>query len=336
MSDLSAPDKGEIVIYTNADGTIQTEVRMHEESLWLSLNQIAELFERDKSVISRHIKKVYNDEELDKSATVAKYATVQIEGARKIERTIEFYNLDMILSVGYRVNSKRGTQFRIWANRILKEHLVQGYTVNQKRLQEQQQQIQKIKESIRLVERSLLDNVETMDQARSVIKILSDFSQGLAILDNYDNESLEISGKTHTPAVVIEKQEFFDVVSAMRRKFDSDLFGKPKDNSFDSSICQMYQSFDGIELYPTIEHKAAILLYLVVKNHSFVDGNKRIAAALFLYFLEKNKLLTRPDGQRAISNDGLAALTLLMAVSKPQEKDTMIQIAITIMNRRQI
>lgn len=333
MSDLSTPGKGEIVIYTNAEGTIQTEVRMHEESLWLSLNQIAELFERDKSVISRHIKKIYNEAELDKSATVAKYATVQIEGGRKIERSIEFYNLDMILSVGYRVNSKRGTQFRIWANRILKEHLVQGYTVNQKRLQEQQQQIQKIKESIRLVERSLLDNIETMDQARSVIKVLSDFSQGLEILDNYDHESLETSGKTHTPAVVIEKQEFLDVVSAMRRNFDSDLFGKPKDKSFDSSICQMYQSFAGTELYPTIEHKAAILLYLVVKNHSFVDGNKRIAAALFLYFLEKNKLLTRPDGQRAISNDGLAALTLLIAVSKPQEKDTMVKIVITVLNR---
>ena len=175
-----------------------------------------------------------------------------------------------------------------------------------------------------------------MDQARSVIKVLSDFSQGLELLDNYDHESLETRGKTHTPAVVVEKQEFLDVVSAMRRDFDSDMFGKPKDNSFDSSVCQMYQSFAGTELYPTIEHKAAILLYLVVKNHSFADGNKRIAAALFLYFLEKNKLLTRPDGQRAISNDGLAALTLLMAVSRPEEKDTMIRIAITIMNRRQV
>ncbi|MFH1076853.1 MAG: virulence protein RhuM/Fic/DOC family protein [Pseudomonadota bacterium] len=328
-------NKGEIIIYTNAEGTIQTEVRLQKESLWLSLNQIAELFERDKSVISRHIKKIYSEEELDESATVAKYATVQIEGGRKIERAIEFYNLDMILSVGYRVNSKRGTQFRIWANRILKEHLVQGYTINQKRLAEQQSQIARLKESIRLVERSLLDNIETMDQARSVIKVLSDFSQGLEILDSYDHDSLETSGKTHTPAVVIKKQEFLEVVSAMRRDFDSDMFGKPKDNSFDSSVCQIYQSFAGTELYPTIEHKAAILLYLVVKNHSFVDGNKRIAAALFLYFLEKNKLLTRPDGQIAISNDGLAALTLLIAVSKPEEKDTMIQIAITIMNRRQ-
>jgi len=328
--------KGEIVIYTDPDGTVQTDVRLEAETLWLTQYQLEELFSTDRTSLVKHIKNILDTGELEEEATCAKFAQVRREGKRQVRRDILYYNLDMILSVGYRVNSKRGTQFRIWANRILKEHLIQGYTVNQKRLQEQQQQIQKFKESIRLVERSLLDNIETMDQARSVIKILSDFSQGLEILDNYDHESLETIGKTHTPAIIIEKQEFLDVVSAMRRDFDSDVFGKPKDNSFDSSVCQMYQSFDGTELYPTIERKAAILLYLVVKNHSFVDGNKRIAAALFLYFLEKNNLLTRPDGQRAISNDGLAALTLLMAVSKPEEKDTMIQIAITIMNGRQV
>lgn len=327
--------KGEMVIYTSPEGKANIDVRLEAETLWLSQRMMAELFGKDSDTIGLHLKNIYLEEELEEKATTEFFSVVQTEGKRRVRRRVKFYNLDAILSVGYRVNSRRGTQFRIWANRILREHLVQGYTVNQKRLQEQQQQIQKFKESIRLVERSLLDNIETMDQARSVIKILSDFSQGLEILDNYDHESLETSGKTHTPAVVIEKQEFLDVVSAMRRDFDSDVFGKPKDDSFDSSVRQMYQSFDGIELYPTIEHKAAILLYLVVKNHSFVDGNKRIAAALFLYFLEKNNLLTRPDGQRTISNDGLAALTLLMALSRPEEKDTMIQIAITVMNRRQ-
>jgi len=242
----------------------------------------------------------------------------------------------MIISVGYRVNSKRGTQFRIWANRILKEHLIQGYTINQKRLREQQQQIQKFKESIRIVERGLSDNIETIDEARNVVKVLADFSQGLEILDNYDHGALETTGKSRWPAVKIELQEFLEVVQAMRRDFDSDIFGKPKDNSFESSVHQMYQSFAGNDLYPTIEHKAAILLYLVVKNHSFVDGNKRIAAALFLYFLEKNNLLTGLDGQKLISNDGLAALTLLIAISKPAEKDTMIQIVITILNQRQL
>jgi len=333
MSDLSTPGNGEIVIYINAEGTIQTEVRMHEENLWLSLNQIAELFERDKSVISRHIKNVYNDAELEKSATVAKYATVQIEGGRKIERSIEFYNLDMILSVGYRVNSKRGTQFRIWANRILKEHLVQGYTINEKRLAEQQNQIARLRESIQLVERSLLEQVETVDDARKVVKVLSEFAQGLKILDDYDHETLEQTGKTVLPAALISENEFLNVVQIMRRDFESAIFGQPKDNSFSSSVNQIYQSFGGYELYPSIEHKAAMLLYFVVKNHSFVDGNKRIAAALFLYFLQKNGILDNPDGHQIISNDGLAALTLLIAISKPEEKDTMVKIVITVLNR---
>lgn len=329
-------DTSKIIIYTAPDGTVQTEVRLQAETLWLTQYQLEELFATDRTSLVKHIKNILETGELEEAATCAKFAQVRQEGKRQVRRDILHYNLDMILSVGYRVNSKRGTQFRIWASRILKEHLIQGYTINQKRLREQQQQIQKFKESIRIVERGLSDNIETIDQARSIVKVLADFSQGLEILDSYDHGSLETCGKSCGPAVKIELQEFLDVVQAMRRDFDSDLFGKPKDNSFDSSVCQMYQSFAGDDLYPTIEQKAAILLYLVVKNHSFVDGNKRIAAALFLYFLEKNNLLTGPDGQKFISNDGLAALTLLIAISKPTEKDTMIQIVITILNRRQL
>ena len=295
---------GEIVIYTSTDGTVHTEVCLVSESLWLSLNQIATLFERDKSVISRHIRNIYKEAELELNSTVAIFATVQREGGRQIERNIEYYNLDMILSIGYRVNSKRGTQFRIWANRILKEHLVKGYTINQKRLFEQQQRIREMKESIAMVERSLLEQVETIDEARTIVRLLSDFSCGLEILDDYDHETLATEGNTGTRAIVIGKEEFMTVVDAMRRDFDSGVFGKPKDASFDSSVNQIYQSFGGTEFYPTIEHKAAMLLYLVVKNHSFVDGNKRIAAALFLYFLEKNGLLYQSDGSRIIGNDG--------------------------------
>ena len=325
---------GEIVIYTSTDGTVHTEVCLVSESLWLSLNQIATLFERDKSVISRHIRNIYKEAELELNSTVAIFATVQREGGRQIERNIEYYNLDMILSVGYRVNSKRGTQFRIWANRILKEHLVKGYTINQKRLFEQQQRIREMKESIAMVERSLLEQVETIDEARTIVRLLSDFSCGLEILDDYDHETLATEGNTGTRAIVIGKEEFMTVVDAMRRDFDSGVFGKPKDASFDSSVNQIYQSFGGTEFYPTIEHKAAMLLYLVVKNHSFVDGNKRIAAALYLYFLEKNGLLYQSDGSRIIGNDGLAALTLLIAVSKPEEKNTMIHIVLSILNRK--
>ncbi|GAB1483360.1 RhuM family protein [Treponema sp.] len=304
-------NKGEIVIYQTPDGTIQTEVRMEAETLWLNLNQISDLFGRDKSTISRHIKKIYLEGELEEPATVALFATVQIEGDRPISRQIEFYNLDMILSVGYRVNSKRGTQFRIWANRILKEHLVQGYTINQKRLTEQRDNILKLRESIQLVERSLLEQAETINDARKIVKILADFAKGLDILDDYDHENLEHKGKTEQSAIVIETAEFLSVVEAMRRDFDSAVFGQPKDNSFDSSVGQIYQSFAGKELYPSIEHKAAMLLYLVVKNHSFFSQS----------------------GRRIISDEGLAALTLLIAVSKPEEKDTMVNIVITILNR---
>lgn len=335
MNNDAMPDKGEIVIYQSPDGTIQTEVRMEAETLWLSLNQIADLFGRDKSTISRHIKRIYVEGELEEPATVALFATVQTEGDRSISRQIEFYNLDMILSVGYRVNSRHGTQFRIWANRILKDYLVQGYTINQKRLVEQQDTILQLRESIQLVERSLLEQADTLDDARKIMQVLSDYAKGLEILDDYDHEQLETHGKTDKPAVIIETTEFLSVVEAMRRDFDSEVFGRPKDASFDSSIGQIYQSFAGKELYPSLEHKAAMLLYLVVKNHSFVDGNKRIAAALFLYFLDKNRLLFNAKGQRRISDEGLAALTLLIAISKPGEKDTMVNIVITILNRNQ-
>jgi hypothetical protein len=306
---------------------------MEAETLWLSLTQLSALFERDKSTISRHIKNIYSEEELGKSATVAVFATVQHEGNRHITRDIECYNLDMILSVGYRVNSRRGTQFRIWANRILKEHLVQGYTINQKRLQEQRDRFARLQEAIQLMERSLLEQTETVDDARKVVRVLAEFSRGLDILDDYDHEHLEQRGNTARSAVVIEPDEFRRIIEDMRRDFDSAVFGRPKDQSFAGSVRQIYQSFGGQELYPAIEDKAAMLLYLVVKNHSFIDGNKRIAAALFLCFLDKNELLFRRDGTCRIGDDGLAALTLLIAVSKPEEKDTMIKIVITILNR---
>jgi len=326
-------NKGEILIYSGSDGSVQISVRLEAETLWLSQKMMAVLFDKDSDTIGLHLKNIYSEQELEETATTEFFSVIQDEGGRKVKREIRFYNLDAIISVGYRVNSKRGTQFRIWASRILKEHLVKGYTINQKRLAEQQSQLARLRESIHLVERSILEQEGTIDTAREMVKVLSEFAQGLAILDDYDHESLEHNGRTHATVVQIESSEFLNVVESMRRDFVTDVFGKPKDESFESSVRQMYQSFNGKELYPTTEHKAAILLYLVVKNHSFVDGNKRIAAALFLYFLERNGLLFREDGSRLIGNDGLAALTLLIAVSKPEEKDTMVSIVITILNR---
>jgi prophage maintenance system killer protein len=290
-SELDTP-RGELIIYTSPDGLAQTEVRLGSETVWLTQKQMVELFQTTKQNVSLHIKNCFTEGELLQESTVKEYLTVQKEGKRKIRRKVEFYNLDVIISVGYRVKSLRGTQFRIWANRILKEYLVKGYALNQKRLREQQQQLQELKQSIRLVERSLLEDTGKPSDAKDTLRILSEFAKGLELLDDYDHVSL-------------------------------------------SSVRQIYQSFNGQDLYPSVEHKAAMLLYFVVENHSIVDGNKRIAAALFLYFLGKNKILFNESGDRIIGDDGLAALTLLVAVSKPEEKETMIHIVLTILNRNQ-
>jgi len=324
---------GEIVIFTAPDGTVETEVRFESETLWLTQQQLESLFETDRTSLAKHIRNILETGELDEAATCAKFAQVRQEGFRQVSREILHYNLDMIISVGYRVNSKRGTQFRIWANRVIKEHLVDGYTINEKRLRERRERLARLGETISLLERTLVEEVGTIDDARSLMRVLATYSRGLEILDDYDHERLESSGLSARTAVIIGTEEFFGVVEGLRRDFDSAVFGRPKDAAFESAVRQIYQSYGGVELYPTIEHKAAMLLYLVTKNHSFVDGNKRIAAAVFLYFLERNRHLFLPDGCRRISDEGLAALTLLIAVSKPEEKDTMVNIVITILNR---
>ncbi|MFQ5560943.1 MAG: RhuM family protein [Nitrospinota bacterium] len=323
------------VIYQSLDGTVQMDVRLEAETLWLTQRQLEELFATDRTSLVKHIKNIIETGELEEEATCAKFAQVRKEGRRQVSRDILHYNLDMIISVGYRVNSRHGTQFRIWANRILKEHLVKGYTINQKRLREEREKFLQLQSSIRLLERAVADYAKSVTDSGELLKLLSAYSRGLGILDDYDHDRLEHEGKTACPAKNISPDEFLRVVEGMRREFDSEVFGKPKDRSFESSVRQIYQSFNGRELYPSIEHKAAMLLYLVVKNHSFVDGNKRIAAALFLYFLDKHGLLFSSDGIPRFNNEALAALTLLIAVSSPEEKDTMVHMVITILNRTQ-
>ncbi len=333
MKSIEKRDKGEFLIYQAADGTIQTEVRLAEETLWLRQNQLELLFSTDRTSIVKHIKNIIKTGELKEEATCAKFAQVRQEGKRVIQREIKYYNLDMILSIGYRVNSKRGTQFRIWANRVLKDHLIKGYSLNQKKLNEEKQRFKQLQESIQLIERTIIEETNGIEDARNIVQVLAKFACGLKILDDYDHENLETLGKTARKAMVIDRNEFLEVVEAMRQDFDSEVFAKPKDQSFDSSVRQIYQSFAGEELYPSIEQKAAMLLYLVVKNHSFVDGNKRIAAALFLYFLDRNNLLFSNNGERRINQETLAAITLLIAISKPNEMDTMVKIVVTILNR---
>ena len=313
-----------IEIYSSG-GETQIEVQFEKETVWLNLNQISELFGRDKSVISRHLRNIYKERELEKEATVAKNATVQIEGDREIEREIDFYNLDAIISVGYRVNSKQGTQFRIWATNKLKAYLIKGYAINQTRLDQ-------LKQSIKLIQTSTQE-LES-DQSKEIISVLTDFALGLDILDGYDNQSLEIREVTKESKYKIDYNEAIEAINQLRIKFGgSKLFGNEKDDSFKSSIASIDQTFDGEELYQSIEEKAANLLYFVVKNHSFSDGNKRIAAWLFVWYLNKNKYLYNQNGKLVIENNALASITLMVALSKPDEKELMIRVIINSINK---
>lgn len=316
-----------IEIY-ESKGETRIEVRFEKDSVWLSLNQLSELFGRDKSVISRHLRKIYDDKELVYSATVAKNATVQIEGSRKVSREIDFYNLDAIISVGYRVNSKRGTQFRIWATQRLKEHLVNGFTINQERLQQTNQEIQILRSGIQIIGRA----IETKAQEEG-LEWLSYFSEGLTLLDDYDHESLDINGKTTKATVYPSKDDYQILIDQMRQEFHSDVFGREKDKGFDSAISQISKGFGDVDFYPSLEEKAAMLLYLIIKNHAFADGNKRIGVACFLLFLKENKLLSNSNLQPIISNDALASVTLFIAASKPDEMETVKRLVISILNR---
>jgi len=323
--------ENQIEIYKSPDGAAQVQVTFEEETFWLTQSQIATLFERERTVITKHLKNIFKEEELDEKVVCANFAHTTQHGAIKgktQENEVKYYNLDAILSVGYRVNSKRGTQFRQWATQRLKEYLVQGYAINEKRLAEKQMHLQTLKTGIRIVSRAIEKQAQSTDNESLIL-----FSAGLEMLDDYDHEALDIKGKTIREAVLPSVAEYLEVVADMRSAFSSDVFAKPKDHSFESSVAQIGQSFSGQELYPSLEEKAATLLYLIIKNHGFVDGNKRIGAACFLYFLEKNELLFNEQHQTIISNKALATLTLFVAASKAEEVETVRRLIISILNR---
>ena len=327
-------EKSEIKIYNTPEGKISIEVKLEKDTVWLSLNQITELFGRDKSVISRHIRNIYKEEELVRDSTVAKIATVQKEGNREIVRNIEYFNLDVIISVGYRIKSKRGTQFRIWANQIIKDYLIKGYAINQQRLQKQAEQLNELKETIKILGNALGYKELNNDESKSLLKIISDYSYALDILDQYDYQSLKIENTSGKEVYQLTYKEAIKQIELVKKTYgNSELFGHEKDDSFKSSISTIYQTFGKVDLYPSIEEKAANLLYFIVKNHSFSDGNKRIAAFLFLYFLEKNGLLFSKTGKKRITDNALVALTLMIAVSKPDEKETMIKVIVNLINK---
>lgn len=324
-------EDSDIRIYQLEDGKTEINVQLDNETVWLNLNQIVALFGRDKSVISRHINNIFKEEELQKDSVVAKKATTASDGKTY---QVDYYNLDVIISVGYRIKSKRGIQFRIWANQIIKEYLIKGYSINEKRLSQHNDQLKELQESVKILGNVLNYKVLTNDESIGLLKLISDYAYALDILDQYDYQRLEIKDITEKETFQLTYEDAKkQILTAKKAYGNSDLFGHEKDDSFKSSISTIYQTFDGHDLYPSIEEKAANLLYFITKNHSFSDGNKRIAAFLFLYFLERNEILFDKNGNKRIADNTLVALTLMIAVSKPDEKDTMTKVVVNLINR---
>lgn len=324
-----------VEIFATEDGSTEIQVRLQQDTVWLSQAQMETLFDKSKKTISEHINNVFKEGELERGATVRKFRTVQTEGDRTVTRDIEHYNLDIIISVGYRVKSKRGTQFRIWATNVLRQYLVQGYALNQKRLQEQQAQVDKLRQAIRMISEMPERAELSSNEAASILKILQEYSYALDILDQYDHQKVEARHTQHQETYRLTYQEARAQIDQWREYYDaSKLFGNEKDDSFRSSIDTIYQTFDGMDLYPSVEEKAAHLLYFIVKNHSFSDGNKRIAAGIFVWFLDKNNMLYRADGSKRIADNALVALTLMIAESKAEEKELIINVVINLINKQ--
>jgi len=322
--------KGNIVFYQGEPGSTQIEVILENESIWLSLSQMAALFDRDKSVISKHLSNVFKEKELDRDSVVAKNATTAADGKKY---QVEYFNLDVVISIGYRIKSKRGTQFRIWANQILKDYLVKGYTIDKKRFQEQSRQLDELKQTVKLLGNVIENKVLNSEEATGLLRVVTDYAYALDILDQYDHQVLEMRSTTPEEIFQITYTEAMKAIKGLKDKFGgSTLFGNEKDDSFHGSLAAIYQTFGGKDLYPSVEEKAGNLLYFVIKNHSFSDGNKRIAAFLFVWFLEKNGILYRPDGSKKIADNALVALTLMIAESKPEEKDMMIKVVVNLSN----
>lgn len=322
-----------IIIYQTEDGQTQVDVRMENETVWLTQAQMAELFQTDRTSIVRHINNIYKIKELEREATCAKIAQVQLEGNRTVTRLIPYFNLDMIISVGYRVNSKRGVKFRQWANRILKQYLMKGYAVNDRLRRDQ---LGELRQLVQVVGRTLQhqDITETTD-GQALFDVVVDYTYALDTLDNYDYKRLDIERTTHEASFRATYENAMAEIRRLHEKFGgSRWFGNEKDDSFKSSIGQIYQTFDGEELYPSVEEKAAMLLYLVTKNHSFSDGNKRIAATLFLWFMNNNGVLYRTDGTKRLADNTLVALTLMIAESRTEEKDVMVKVVVYLINQR--
>ena len=321
-----------IIIYQTADGQTAIDMRLENETVWLSLDLMSNLFQRDKSTVSRHIKNIFSEGELARDAVVAKFATTAADGKTY---SVEYFNLDVIISVGYRVKSQRGTQFRIWANRVLKDYLVKGYAVNERIHKEQ---IGELRQLVGMLGRTIQNQpLLSTDETNALFNVVTDYTYALDTLDSYDYQRLTINDTTSDAPFHATYDNAMQAICSLKERFgESALFGNEKDESFKSSIGQIYQTFDDVELYPSTEEKAAMLLYLVTKNHSFSDGNKRIAATLFLWFLNNNRILYREDGSKRIADNTLVALTLMIAESRPEEKDVMVKVVVNLINKNNV
>lgn len=322
--------KEKIVIYRTADGQTSVNVRMDGDTVWLSQAQMAELFQKDRTVIGRHINNIYKEHELERETTCANFAHMGKDADQTYQTAL--YNLDVIISVGYRVKSQRGTQFRIWANRVLKDYLIKGYAVN-KALTEQR--YSELKQLVAVLGRTVkAQEALTSEDALNLVAVVTDYTYALDTLDRYDYQQLSLDQTTNEEKFHATYEGAMNVIRELKEKFGgSRWFANEKDDSFKSSIGQIYQTFDGQDLYPSVEEKAAMLLYLVTKNHSFTDGNKRIAATLFLWFMAGNGILYNPDGTKRIADNTLVALTLMIAESRTEEKDMMVKVVVNLINK---
>ena len=314
--------KNEIVLFENQN--IKLEVNMKDETVWLSQQQMSELFDTSRTNIIEHINHIYSDGELDKNSTCQDFRQVRKEGNRNVTRSIPFYNLDMIISVGYRVNSKQGIEFRKWATNVLKDYMLKGYAVNQKRLEY-------LEKTIKLIDiAGRIDQKLNGDEAQEIIRVINNYLNALNLLDDYDHKTVSKPKGTNSDNK-INYTDCMNIVNKLRFNSDSDLFALERDKGLESIIGNIYQSFNGQDVYPSIEEKAANFLYLITKNHTFIDGNKRIAATLFIYFLEFYNILYK-DGKQVIDNNTLVAITLLIAQSNPKEKDILIDLVMNFLN----
>lgn len=325
-------NQNDIVIYKAKDGRTSLEVNLAQDTVWLNQTQIMALFQRDQSVISRHIRNLFSEGELEQESNMQK---MHIADSAK---PVILYSLDVIISVGYRVKSKQGTQFRIWATQVLKEHLLRGYTVNEKRLLAQNARLQELQKTVELMGRLLENHDLQKDQATGLLKVITDYALALRLLDQYDHQRLTFQGTTTTPAYILTYEMAMDGIAKLGRQDGArgSLFGREKDASFRSSMATIYQTFGGKDVYPSLEEKAAHLLYFVVKNHSFVDGNKRIGAFMFLWFMESNGILYGTEGRKRIGDNALVALTLLIAESRASDKDTVVKVIVNLINRENL